>query len=461
MPLRNLLIVLAVLILGGTIYYFSAADTTEIAENELLISVEQGEFVINVIATGELKAKNSEKIRGPVGMRSAGIWQTNISDMVPEGTVVKPGEYVAELDKTEVSDKIREAQTEIEKIQTQLDQARIDTAIELRGIRDDLINLKFGMQEKKLQVEQSKYEAPMVIQQAELELQRSERDYTQLVSKLGLSREKAVAKISEINTSLKQNQRKLKTLSDLAGEFRVTAPKEGMVIYARSWNGKVGPGSTVRAWDPVVAELPDLTDMISKSYVNEVDISRVKKGQDVTIKIDAFPDNTYAGTVIQVANIGEELRNYDTKVFEVLVQLHQVDSIMRPAMTTSNEIVTDIYDTVKYIPLEAVFSDSLTYVFKKEDKKTVKQEIITGPANNDKIIVAHGLMENEQVLLLVPENAKELPFYQLDKNVKEKVLRDLQEDATNRNKRMTEKMNAVKDENIKSSNGDSDVIIMF
>ena len=70
-------------------------------------------------------------------------------------------------------------------------------------------------------------------------------------------------------------------------------------------------------------------------------------------------------------------------------------------------------------------------------------------------------MENEQVLLLVPENAKELPFYQLDKNVKEKVLRDLQEDAANRNKRMTEKMNAVKDENIKSNNGDSDVIIMF
>ena len=83
MPKRNLFIGFLVLIVCAIIYYFSTSGTTnEPLKEELLATVEQGEFVINVIATGELKAKNSEKIRGPMGMRSAGIWQTNISDMV-------------------------------------------------------------------------------------------------------------------------------------------------------------------------------------------------------------------------------------------------------------------------------------------------------------------------------------------------------------------------------------------
>ena len=66
-----------------------------------------------------------------------------------------------------------------------------------------------------------------------------------------------------------------------------------MVIYARNWNGKKEPGARISAWDPIVAELPDLSDMISKTYVNEVDISKVRVGQEVDIKVDAFPDKKY------------------------------------------------------------------------------------------------------------------------------------------------------------------------
>ena len=82
-------------------------------------------------------------------MRGAQIYNATISNMVTEGTVVKQGEYVASLDPTELETKLKEAQTEIDKIQTQLDQAKIDTAIEMRALRDDLVNLGFSMEEKK------------------------------------------------------------------------------------------------------------------------------------------------------------------------------------------------------------------------------------------------------------------------------------------------------------------------
>ena len=81
--------------------------------------------------------------------------------------------------------------------------------------------------------------------------------------------------------------------------------------------------------------------------------------------------------VITVANVGEQLQGYDAKVFEVTVQLEEVDSILRPAMTTSNEILTYTFQNVLYLPLEAIQSDSISFVYKKAEGKIVKQEVIT------------------------------------------------------------------------------------
>ncbi|MEM9820761.1 MAG: HlyD family secretion protein [Bacteroidota bacterium] len=437
------------LLLAAVAYFYFANQKTEIgAQVSVKTIVKKGAFVVKVTATGELKAKRSEKIRGPQGMRSARIYQTTISDMVAEGTVVKKGDYVAQLDKSELDTKLKETQTEIEKIETQLEQAKIDTTIELRGIRDEIVNLRFAKEEKLLSVEQSKYEPQMVIQQAQIDLQRSERDYKQLISKYSLSQEKSAAKISEILSSLKQNQIKFDRFNKLAQDFIIKAPKDGMVIYARSWDGKVGPGSQISTWDPVVAELPDLSDMVSKTFVNEVDISKVKKGQDVTIKVDAFPDEVYSGTVIKVANIGETLKNYDSKVFEVTIQVNEVDSILRPAMTTGNEIVTERYDDVLSIPLEALYSDTLAFVYKTQEGQVVKQEVITGVSNENEIIVEHGLAEGDEIHFSGPDDEREIAFIPLDEKIKEEIRRKQEEDRKRRQAQMLEKMKRVKDENL-------------
>ena len=213
----------------------------------------------------------------------------------------------------------------------------------------------------------------------------------------------------------------MKRLTSLAKEFTITAPKPGMIIYHRNWNGKVTAGSEISSWSPTVAELPDLTDMISKTYVNEVDISKIKKGQEVKINVDAFPDRKYIGSVIKVANIGEQLDGYDSKVFEVVVQLNEVDSIMRPAMTTSNEILASVFDSVLHIPLEAIFNDSLSFVYKIENGKTVKQEVIVGESNDNSAIINHGLKQGDEFMFSEPSNAKDLDFLPIALEIKEEI----------------------------------------
>ncbi len=452
---KNVIVIIAVILAGGLIYYWFQPGE-KVQQSDILSTVNRGEFVIKVTATGELNAKKSVKIRAPQGMRPAGIYETTLSDLVPEGTVVKEGEYVAALDRTELANKMSNVQTELEKIQTQLEQAKIDTAIEMRGLRDQLINLNFTKKEKLLKVEQNKYEPQSVIQQTQLDLERTERDYQQLQQKYLLKEQQSIAKIQEINALLKQNQSQLQKYVDLSNEFTIKAPETGMVIYARSWNGKKEPGSRISAWDPVVAELPDLSDMISKTYVNEVDISKVKAGQDVTIKVDAFPEEEYTGVVLQVANIGEQLRGYDAKVFEVVVQVNEVDSILRPAMTTSNEIVTDTYQDVVFVPLEAIQTDSLTYVYKNQNGKVVRQEVITGLSNDDEIIVEHGLQEGDQVYLTVPDGGKDATLVALDPSIKEEIRKKQEEERLAKEARAKARQEKLKNLEMPSSNSGGD-----
>jgi hypothetical protein len=412
--MKNLIIGLLVIAAAAAIYFFGFRKDTAVAEEDIKIQVQEGEFQIYVTATGELRAKRSEKIRGPKGMRASRIYQVTIADIVPEGTVVKEGDFVARLDRSELDGRIKDVSTEIEKKQAQLTQAKIDTAITMRGIRDQLVNLQFSMKEKELEVEQSKYEPPAVIRRVQLDLERIKRDFEQQKTNYKLKQQQAIAKVQEILSSLEQTQSRLSGMLELLQKFNITAPKPGMVIYERSWNGKKGPGSQISSWDPIVAQLPDLSTMISKTYVNEVDINKVSIDQEVEIQVDAFPDKSFKGKVIEVANIGEQMRKFDAKVFEVTIELTETDTVLRPAMTTSNKIVTKIHENVKFVPLEAIQNDSLTYVFKQgENGKVVKQEVITGEFNDDQIIVKYGVQKGETILLSIPENADELEIVTL------------------------------------------------
>ncbi|MBE0648978.1 MAG: efflux RND transporter periplasmic adaptor subunit [Bacteroidales bacterium] len=407
------IIILAIILF----FIFSKSEKTQ----EIYVQGKFGSFPIEVTTTGELQAKSSEKIYGPEGLRQIRVYQTKIEDIIPDGTVVDSGQYVATLDRTEITNKIKDEETNLEKYESQLIKTKLDTSLELRNARDELINLTYNLEEKKIALEQSKYEPPATIRQVEIDLEKGERALSQAEKNYKLRYAKAVATMNEVNAEYNTAQRKLDEMTKVLGQFTVMAPKSGMVIYRRSWDGsKMGIGATISAWDPVVAELPDLSKMISKTYVNEIDISKVKAGQMVEIGIDAFPDKKFTGTVTEVANIGEQLQGTNAKVFEVKILVNEFDSILRPSMTTKNTILTATIDSVLSIPLESVFNnDSITFVYKK-DGSLVKQQVILGQSNYDEIIVKEGLNSEDKILLLPPETDEGIDIIMLAPEIVEK-----------------------------------------
>jgi len=387
------------------------------ATNMIKVPVQSGEFVISVTTTGELKAENSVKIRGPQNLRSLRIFNDiKINELVSEGTIVDSGDFVANLDRTEVESKLKDLETELEKLESQFTKTMLDTTLNLRRKRDDLVNLKFGLEERQIEVDQSTFEPPAIQRQATINLEKAERTYSQTLENYDLEVEKAAAEMSEVMATLQQKRRQKDRMLDIMEQFTVYAPKNGMVIYARSWNGtKKKTGSTISTWDPVVATLPDLSQMIVKTYVNEIDISKISKGQPVEIGVDAFPDKSYKGEVIEVANIGEQKQGSNAKVFEIVIDVKDTDTILRPAMTTKNAIVTAVIDASIFIPLEALFNtDSVTYVFTDGRRSIIKQQIITGESNENEIIVVEGLKPDDEVYLTIPEDSDDLKIQRID-----------------------------------------------
>ncbi len=409
------LIILAVL--AGGYYFTQSQGTKETAE--ITIRVRRDNLKINVTVSGELEAKNSVNVMGPTGLQSARVYQVKIDDIVPEGKVVKKGDFVAALDRSELLEKIREEELDYEESLNKYEQTRIDTAIDLRAQRDKLVNAEYDVQEKQLILEQSQYEPPATIKQNELDLEKAKRTLSQGKQEYELLRQKSTSQMAQAWAKFKDDKGDLSFLQELSQRFTINAPENGMVIYDRDWNGrKKEKGSQIQAWSPVVATLPDLSAMVSKTYVNEVDISRIQDGQTVELGLDAFPEKQLSGTVTHVANIGEQRPNSDAKVFEVTVEVHEADTTLRPAMTTSNMIITDYVEGVLLVPLEAVHNqgDSLTYVFQKNGFSAQRQEVALGAKGNDLVVVTDGLAEDDVVYLSIPKSAEEKPIALLVKS---------------------------------------------
>jgi hypothetical protein len=163
-----------------------------------------------------------------------------------------------------------------------------------------------------------------------------------------------------------------------------------------------------------VATLPDLSQMESVCYVNEIDVRRLAVGQPVTITLDSDPAKRLTGKVASVANVGEQRPNADSKVFEVKVTVTQSDTTLRPGMTTGNAIETMRIPEALFVPLEAINSeDGVTFAYRQSGSSVVRQEVVTGAMNDAQVVVVLGLGPNDKVLLAPPPEPQKLELVRL------------------------------------------------
>lgn len=382
-------------------------------ETNSFIEVKKGVFEITVTNSGELIAERSIDIKGPeIGMgsdRGGGnrgfdmhAMDLKIQDIVPEGTLVNEGDYIAQLDRTSYSNTLKDELENLKTYQNNVDMKILDTAVVLTNQRDDIKTQRFAVEEAQINLEQSKFEPPAVIRKAELNLDKVKRALNQKIRGYSLIAAQSLADITHQKYHLTRQTRLVNDLENFLSKFTIKAPSSGMVLYKKDRSGnKRKAGSTINPFDRVIATLPDLSSMLSKVYVNEIEISKVRTGEKVNVNIDAFPQKAYTGVVTSIANVGEVLPNSDSKMFEVQIKIDQSDPALRPSMTTGNKIVIRTYNDVIYIPSECVQTgtDSIPFVYSGNNTKNI---VILGEANDKNVIVEKGLKAGESIYLIQP-----------------------------------------------------------
>ncbi|MGQ0649424.1 MAG: efflux RND transporter periplasmic adaptor subunit [Gemmatimonadaceae bacterium] len=397
-------IIFAVLVSGA---WFVARDGEAAATGEAVTTrVKRGDFKVVVTTAGELRAVKFVQVQGPPNAQQAETYQMKIVSIVPEGTTVKEGDLVAELDRAAIAAKRAEVQLALQKAEAQLEQAQLDSTLNLSKAREEMRTMELSLEEKRIAKEQSIYEAPSVRRTTEIDLEKADRALAQAKIDYKTKTEQAQAKMREVGSDVQRQRNKLAVVDQVMQGFTIKAPASGMVIYVKEWNGrKKVAGSQINPWDPTVATLPDLSKMETITYVNEIDVRKIAVGHPVSITLDADPSKRLTGKVTQVANVGEQRPNSDAKVFEVKILVSEADTTLRPGMTTGTAIETYAVKDAMSVPLEAVMAEGdVPYVYKKHGSSIRRQEVETGAMNDDEVVIRRGLQNGDEIYLSPPAN---------------------------------------------------------
>ncbi len=366
------------------------------------VKVTKGVFETYITEMGELKAQVALDITVPEVSyrRELDIWELKILDVVEEGKIVKKGDHVATLDPTDVVERMRDVDQRLDGYYNSLENAKLDSSLTLSAARESIQKAKDRVLDKEIKFQQSTYESKAVQRQSKLELEQAQRSLAKSKRDLEKQRRKMKVSINRYLQRIERYENRKKLYLQLKSELDIKSPASGMIVYGYGYNGKVKAGTRVGRYAPLIATLPDLSSLVSEMYVKEVNIAKIAVGNKVRITIDAFPDNKFTGEIIKIANIGEEIPGEYQNGFKVEVRLDPFHVDLLPSMTTTNVVVTGLWEDALMIPKKAVYgNESLRYVMKESGLKPIRQKVELGGENDDFFRITSGLEEGDVVLL--------------------------------------------------------------
>ena len=290
--------------------------------------VKRGEIVAIVTATGMVQAKTTVKVSADV---SAKIMELPIE----EGDKVKQGDLLVKLDQTRYLAAVRQSEAS-------LAAAR---ATEKKG--------EAGL----LQAKQDYRRAKKLFDRELI----SEEHYIQIET----AREVADANYESAKYYVKQQKAALEQVRDSFSKTVITSPIDGTITELNAEEGEIVMVGTMNNPGTVILTVADLNTIEVEVEVDETDIAQVKVGQKAEIEVDAFPDTTFRGEVTEVGNAAK-ISGYSSadRVTNFLVKVLLLDDVpdIKPGMTATADITTDIRDDALYLPIQAV-------VFREKEKE--------------------------------------------------------------------------------------------
>lgn len=305
-------------------------------------------IVNTVTATGTIEPVTSVT----VGTQVSGI----VSKLyVDYNSVVKKGQVIAELDKSNLISELNSAKANLEQAKASLASAESSLSYQAANFRRNKTLYQKGL------ISGNDYESAR------------------------LSYQTAMASVSSARDQVSAAREQVKKAQTNLGYATITSPIDGIVL-----SKSVEEGQTVAASfsTPTLFTIAkDLTNMQVVADVDEADIGDVKVGERVTFTVDAYPDNTFSGTVKQVRQEATTTNNVVT--CSVVISAPNADLKLKPGLTATVTIYTQENKGVLSVP-----SKALRFTPEKETVGGMKIKDIANAKNKvwtieDNTVVAH------------------------------------------------------------------------
>ncbi len=221
---------------------------------------------------------------------------------------------------------------------------------------------------------------------------------------------KAAATLEQIKGKLRIAEVSLQQAGEELEKTVIYAPFGGIVIHYETFREgrkrKPREGDSVIMNQPILY-LPDISRMIVKTKVREVDLHKIELGQKGIVQVDAYPDTDLNGTLIFIGALAAKNDSVSgqEKYFQVVFEVDDNDNRLRPGMTARTSIVADKVSQVLAVPVQSIFDEGgrdVVYVWKKFNGFETR-EVAVGRQNEDFAEILGGLSDGEKVSLIRPE----------------------------------------------------------
>lgn len=359
---RIALIGLVLLILFIVFKILTKSGSTQTIDPKLIVSPTNQDITVSISETGLVEPLTKVEIKSKIPGQVEAI-------SVDEGDQVKAGQILLELDKLQYY------------YRTETDKAKFEEA---------KVRLAFAKQtlERKSEEYKSKALSKHLLDEAELE--------------------KSLAEI-EVRRAELEWQSSRENLE----HCQIKSPIDGVVILRGVEIGEmVSPGIDATVEGKPLMTVADLSQLLVKTNLNQIDMSKISISQKVDIKFDALPDKQFDGVVHRISPAASaERENINLFPVEILISGSELQTLIKPGMTADIEIIVDRTEDVLTLPIEAILDDDGVYsvkIFKgSPDKYTIEKREITVGLMNDRLAEIKGGIDEKDSVYIDPKSAAE------------------------------------------------------
>ncbi|OVE78895.1 hypothetical protein BVY01_04225 [bacterium I07] len=386
----------------------------------------EGPITIDLIESGEIEAVSQHIVSAP---RS---WSANLQiiKLIPEGQMVKKGDVLGQFDVSSLQNQIDLEKDRLITLNADLDKLLSQQKLTMSNLERSLQLARYSNEQAKLRLEMQKFESEAKQEESRLQLAQSEIELNKINKQLDSQKIIHRSQVIKNEMGIRQIRNRIVSLEERIKWFTLISPAEGMVVYKEvgRWNSRerLKEGYTARPGEELVA-IPDMSRMQVKCFINEVDRLKIVPGLQAVIKLDAYPELEFNGSVRQVARLAQKVTfESELKGFLVYIDIEGDDPRMKPGISARVQIILNQYNKVTYIPVGAIFEqDGQSVVFRKGSTKPKPVEM--GERNNAYAIIVDGLEPGVELSWFDPRESSSMLGLAEEKQRIEDIHVDLKE----------------------------------